>query len=441
MKANILNFKIKSGEKCSYRVTIPLQVNQNLSSSELSEYKIEVYSDDKIIELRQQEKSYYFERTDGIGKYNFNVQLKLRNKQIEEQSVIISIKDELPHEIFLNSQLPINFLNSPPAIEIDDQDFYNSIKEIINSTDIKVGSRSYGWGVPGSTPIGVDNNSEVIFKDLKKINRDEDIIEVICQLINEQTTSALLIWKCITMLKHFRAINAIGYVQPIAKKSYENKSETRFLHEECIKYLESVNSIKNRETVIKQLMYFALECVTPEARTAALSSIIKTGKRNDEIIIQFILRVNEIETHLDTRLTAVSGLANFNLTDHIEAIEGMLQDAETKVREKISIVLLNNSLKINFDLLVNIFEEETDKSVRVNICKLLFKSYNEEAKPFIIKVLGYEDEDYTNTVLDSLIYEKDTKFLIPTITSYKNFESYSDSLNKKIDDFIKKHSV
>lgn len=431
MKENRINLKAQANEECKYCVTIPLKENEKLSPAELSEFTIEVSSGGKIIDLQRQEKSYYFERTENIGQYIYTIKLKKGNELIEEQNILVNIKEEF--------NLDTNPIEQP-IIEISDLDFFNSIKEIINSIDIKVGSRSYGWGVPGSTPIGVDNNSEVIFKDLKKVKRDEEIIDVLCQILSEQTENGLLIWKSVAILKHFRATVAISYVQSLAKQTYTNKNETRFLHNECIKYLESINTIRNKELVSTQFIYFATDCISPEARKAAMFALIKTGKRNDEKIIQFIFNVSQEETNSDARLTAIGGLSNYNLINHTDEIEELLQDADPKARQKTSNILLNNSLKLQFETLTNIFEEETDKSARTNICKLLFKFYLEEAKPFFIKILDWEDENYTLTLMDALRYEKDSAFIVPHLSNYQNFEAYSDSLNKQIDEFLKRHS-
>lgn len=429
MKTNKKILKVKNDQDCSYRVTIPLNIKDNVDKNTVSNYKISVYENGNVIKVERNSDTFYFERTDPLGSYFFKVQLINGDDTIEEQNLEINIREEFNFDIVSKEET---------KIEIDDKDFFTKIKEIINNTELKVGFRSIQW-TSGSIPIIDDKNSEAVFKDLKKFNRDDDVVQVICKILSDESEGALLIWKCITMLKHFRAHEAINYVKLIAKRRYENKNETKFLHEECIKYLESVNSVKNRESVIDHLIYFASECFTPEARSDAVTSLIKTGKRNDERIIQYLFRIIDEDTNPTTKTTAIGGLANFNIISHSSEIEELLQDALPQVRQQTSSILLNNPLKLDFTILTKIFEDETDKATRKNLCNLLLKDYPDETKPYLLTVLEWEDEDYTDTILDLLNYGKDADFVVDKIAKYKNSDVYSVNLNKKIEGFLNKH--
>jgi hypothetical protein len=426
MKTNKVNLKVKNNQDCKYSVSIPLVIPGDMEKSVLPKYNVIVYDNGKIIETVRQENTFYFERTDSTGTHIYKVQLKNEEQIIEEQDLEIHINEEFNVDVVQEEKT---------EIIIDDQDFFAKIKEIINNTELKVGFRSAQWS-GGSYPVIEDNNSEAVFKDLKKINKDDEVVQVMCKILSDESEEGLLIWKCITLLKHFRAYEAINYVKLTSVRIYDNRNETRFLHEECIKYLESVNSIKNRDSVINTLLYFASECFTPEARSAAITSLIKTAKRNDERIIQYLFKIIAEDSNPNTKVTAIGGLINFNISNHQQEIEELLQDASSQVRQKTSSILQNNSLRLDFSFLTKIFEEETDNAARRTLCDLLFKNYLKETKPYLLNVLEWEDEGFTNTIIDTIQYGSEVEFIVNKIEKYKDSNVYSVNLNKKIVEFL-----
>lgn len=431
MKTNRFSAQTRSNEKCKYKVSIPLHFNKELSSNELSKYHLEVSFKDKPIELKKQTSSYTIERTDDPGIYKFSVQLKKENILIEEQQIEVRIEEEIDTEIDVK--------DSPP-VEITDSNFYEIIRDTINKTELKVGRKSVQWGY-GSFPVAEDKDSEVVFKKLKAHKKDDEIVQIICKIISNEKEEGLLVWKSVTILKHFKSVAGISYIKDLAIRNYSDKNVTQYLHSECIKNLDAINSLNNRDLVESHLKYFALECITPEARSAAVSSLVKNGKRNDEPSIKFLFKIISEDSNSKTRLTALDGLAKFNIGNHQSEMEELLQDASPDIRKKTSAVLLKNPLKLNFTLLTEVFEQETDNAARKSLCDLLFKNYTDQAIPYFLKVIELEDEDYMNTILDTVKYGKDLGPLVEKLAGYQDSSAFSSALNKKIEDFLKRNQT
>lgn len=430
MKINRFLAHAGSNEKCTYQVSVPLQFNKDLNPSEKENYHIEIIHKGKALDAKKQNDSYTFERTDKQGKYAFSIQLKKENNIIEEQQIEVHIKEDYNIEIDLGES---------PQVEIDDSSLFETARDIITKMELKVGRKAVRWGM-GSFPVAEDKDSEIVFKNLKSLKKDDEIIQIICKIISDEKEDGLIIWKSVTVLKYFKSIHPINYTKDLAKRDFKDENVTKYLHESCIKYLESVNFMSNRNLVANHLSYFALECITPEARSSAVSILVKNGKRNDEKLIQFLFKVINEDTSSKTKLAALGGLTNFNITYHQEEIEELLQDASPNIRTKTSTVLLKNPLKLNFDLLTEIFEQETDKSARKSLCDLLYKNYSEMAIPYFLRVIDMEDEDFTSTILDTTKYGKDVEPIVEKLTNIKDSNAYSVNLNKKIEDFLKRHS-
>jgi hypothetical protein len=428
MKSQQFRSELSKDSTATYRLFIPVEYKQSAESSDATAYQVKVF-DTRNTELPLifENNEYILERNDPAGRYQYRIKLSKGNDLIEEQEVVIVIQKKADADISVGPH---------DLLEVSDKEFETTVVKTIEKMQLTVGHQQ-GFMTMSTSPVIVDKDSESIYRELKKYQRDDEVIKILCRVLNNEIANGSLIWKTIKVFFYYRAVEGVYFLNPLAQQRYSDANLTRFMHESCVKYLDSVNSIKNRELVMKSLLHFSFECISPQARTLSIKSLSTTGKRNELDIAEVLFKVINEDSDINPRLEAIRGLAKYDLSSFTSGILETMQDASPQVRKEISNTLQNTTIVPDFGFVTDLFENETDDSTRSILGRLIYNKYGEKAKEYFLRVLDYQDERIIAVILDILFYTSET-FAIDKFQEIIERAVLSVALQKRLEEYLKK---
>jgi predicted DNA-binding ribbon-helix-helix protein len=407
---------------------IPVEYQQVTDRSIPNEYAVSVTDNQNIEQKLQFENGQYIlERNDPAGRYNFKIVLKKGNELIEEQQVVVIIQKKN------NIDQQIDFSN---LLKISDEGFEKTVKILIDKMLLFVGHKQ-GFMTLATSPVVVDTDSESIYRELKKFQRDDEVVSILCKIINNEHENGPMIWKTLKVFYYYRAVEGVYFLNSLAQRRYSDSNLTRFLHETCIQYLNSVNSIKNRELVMKSLLHFSLECITPQARTLGIKSLSTTAKRDEFDIVEVLFKVINEDSDLNTRIEAIRGLEQYDLSSYQSNIMEIMQDASPQIRKEINNTLQKMTFIPDFDFLTDLFEKETEDASLAALGRLIHNRHSEKARDYFLRILDYQDEKLTAVILEILFYTSDN-YAIEKFQKIKGTAILSANLQKRLEEYLKK---
>jgi len=428
MKSQQFRTELKEDGRTTYRLFIPVEYLQGSDKSIPDEYKVSVTDNQNIEQkLKFESGQYILERNDPAGRFNFRIVLKKGNELIEEQQVVVIIQKTIDTD---------STVDLSDLLKISDEEFEKTVLQSIGKMTLTVG-RQQGFMTLNTSPVVVDKDSESVYRELKKFQRDNEVISILCNVINNETENGPMVWKTIKVFCYYRAVEGVYFLNPLGQRRFTDINLTRFLHETCIKYLDAVNNIKNRELVMKSLLYFSLECITPQARILGIRSLSATGKRNELVITDALFKVINEDSDLNTRLEAIRGLEKYDLSSYQSNILEIMQDASPQIRKEIYTTLQKIAFLPDFDFLTDLFENETDDTSRAALGRLIHNRHSEKARDYFLRILDYQDEKLTAVILEILFYTSDN-YAIEKFQKIKETAVLSANLQKRLEEYLKK---
>ncbi|MBN2524500.1 MAG: HEAT repeat domain-containing protein [Bacteroidales bacterium] len=428
MKSQQFRTELKHDGRTTYRLFIPVEYQQGTDKSIHDELEVSVTDNQNIEQkLTFESGQYILERNDPAGRYYFRIVLKKGNELIEEQQVVVIIQKAIDTDTTVDLS---------DLLKISDKEFEKTVLQIIDKMTLSVGHQQ-GFMTLNTSPVVVDKDSESVYRELKKFQRDNEVISILCKVINNETGNGPMIWKTLKVFCFYRAVEGVYFLNPLGQRRYTDNNLTRFLHETCIKYLDAVNTIKNRELVMKSLLYFSLECITPQARILGIRSLAATGKRNELVITDALFKVINEDSDINTRLEAIRGLEKYDLSSYQSNILEIMQDASPQIRKEIYTTLQKIAFLPDFDFSTDLFENETDDASRAALGRLIYNRHSEKARDYFLRILDYQDEKLTTVILEILFYTSDN-YAIEKFQKIKETAILSAKLQKRLEEYLKK---
>ncbi|MBU2650986.1 MAG: DUF1566 domain-containing protein [Bacteroidetes bacterium] len=368
-----------------------------------------------------------------MGVRNFNPAEENIKKLLQEASKEKNkenSKYDLGHKIEANRKSDFNSID----VNLDKQ-----VREIIDDMDLRFShSGGYYPGSGGSTNI-VDKNSELVFRDLRKLKRDTEIIKILCNLIEDETEDSVLVMKVLKLLSYYRSPMCMNNVQLLANVEFKHPRETDLIHLECLKYFRAVSSPSNKNEISEIYKAFALHCKSIVGRRDAITFLSEVSNKSDKEIIELLFELTD-DPNLVIRYTAIKTLKEFRITYYSDKISDLLQDPDSKIRtETITLMTLNKyPLEIDFKTIASFIEIETDRYARLYAFHLINKKYPEEEERYFLKLLDQGTEEYVEGVLNVYRHRQGGDYLVAKTKELKDQKNFSENIVKLIDEFLQK---
>jgi hypothetical protein len=373
-----------------------------------------------------------------IDKVNLNTGRAYPLLLLDESNKTINETPSKKNETNKPDDNPIIEENRKPFLKSNDVNLSKKVREIIDEIDLKFTRSRVGlWG-GGGTKVE-DNNSELAFRDLRKLKRDTDIIKTLCSFIEVETENAVLIMKVLKILSYYRSPMCINSVQLLGDAVFKNKKETDLIHLECIKYFKSISTPSNRSEISKVYKSFALYCKSVIGRREAIIFLSKLSNKYDKEIIELLFELaNDHESEI--RYIAIKTLKEYKITDYSEGVSNLLQDPDSKVRtETISLISSTRyPLQIDFKIISSFLEIETDRKARLYACQVINKRYPEEEEGYFLKLLDMGMEEYVEGVLNVYRHKLGGDYLIDKIKELRIKQGFSENIEKLMNEFLQK---
>lgn len=318
-------------------------------------------------------------------------------------------------------------------------DIEKSVHELLNEMDLHVGRQSHFMQI-GSTPIQAYGNSEAIFRKFRKIGDKDDVASTLATIVSSNNEKEINKWKSVVILKYFKDYSNVDCIDSIiGSVNEDNKDISSFLHVECVRYLDAINTPKIREIITPKYLKIIYDCPTNTARNDAINSYSVGGKSNDDSYIKTLIDLVEAETDKGIRKTAIYGLKNYNLSSYTQTLVDWFEDTDQDIRNMAVFLCLDLEIDIRPSEIIELLEFEKYNSCRFNLVKLLYKVDSLECDNYFCEQINSEEEKIMlQAIKDSFHLPKLESFLLK-IKALDNDNINSPELSKNIKSYIVKY--